>query len=176
MQGQDDKVELLEISDESGVYKIKMMWGAEEINSYVTRDGNFLFPEAFELDEFPKDLLELDGSEEIIEIDGEEIEKQEENVEETSEKKDGIENLVDCLKNKNFVIYGADWCPYCRDLVNLFGGYEKAGPIYVECTEKQDFCREKNITAYPTILINDQPYKGERTLESFALETQCSFN
>ena len=178
LQGQD-QVELTETSEESGVYKIKMMWDAEEIDSYVTRDGKFLFPEAFKMDEFSQDFLEQDNLEEIDEeiIIEENLEEQKEGTEtEDSGQKNNVENLVSCLKDKNFVIYGADWCPYCRDLVDLFGGYEKAESIYVECTEKQKLCQEKNITSYPTILVNDQPYKGERKLESFALETQCPFN
>jgi thiol-disulfide isomerase/thioredoxin len=178
LQGQD-QVELKEVSKESGVYKIKMVWGLEEIDSYVTQDGKILFPEAFKIDEFSQDFLELDDQEEF---DGEEIiieedlEKQNKNTEESSDEGGNIENLISCLKEKKFVIYGAEWCSFCRDLVSLFGGYEKAASIYVECTEKQDLCREKNITAYPTILVNDQQYRGERTLEAFASETKCSFN
>ena len=142
-----DSVSLINVFKESGIYKLDLMLEGEEITVYTTKDGKLFFPEGFVTESLEEELIE----------DNEEIGE-----------------LIDCLEESNFVIYGADWCPYCRDVVNLFKGHQKIDSIYVECTENEDLCSEKEITGYPTILISDQPYTGNRTLEGFALETNCN--
>jgi len=38
-------VSLVSVSDENGLYKIKIKLGEDEIDSYITKDGKFLFPQ-----------------------------------------------------------------------------------------------------------------------------------
>ena len=106
----------------------------------------------------------------------EENEGEGKDIEEEFNEKGDIESLINCLKTKNFTIYGSKTCPYCLDLVNLFGGYEKVAPIYVECSDQKEICQEKDIALVPTILINDEVYEGEKTLQAFASRTQCFFD
>ncbi len=154
-------VDLLETLEEKNVYKIKLNFNDQEIFVYATKDGVFLFPEAFDMTE-PIDSLE---NQDDLDVE----------VEEEIIVPENIDELIGCLNKNGFMIYGAEWCPYCRSLVNMFGGYDRADSIYVECTEDEDLCNSKNITAYPTILINDEEYLGDRALESFAFATNCEF-
>lgn len=85
----------------------------------------------------------------------------------------GITGFVTCLDKTDFKIYGANWCSWTKKLVDEFGGFDVVKPIYVECTEQTALCNEKGITGYPTILIKDQAYVGERTFEEFAKATGC---
>jgi hypothetical protein len=49
LQGQNQVASLISISEESGVYKLKLKIGTQEFTSYVTKDGKFLFPQAFDM-------------------------------------------------------------------------------------------------------------------------------
>jgi len=70
-------VSLVSILDESGLYKIKIKIGEDEIDSYITKDGKFLFPqEGIDMDQ---DLSEVEGEEKETQESGpktcEDIEK-----------------------------------------------------------------------------------------------------
>jgi glutaredoxin len=153
-------VNLIEVSDEKNVYKIKLKFNEEEIVVYATKDGTLLFPEGFDLTKSEMDTIENQEEPEVM-------------IEEEVVVPENIDELIGCLNKNGFKIYGANSCPYCRSLVNIFGGYEKVDSIYVECSENQELCNSKNITAYPTILLNDEEYLGDRSLDSFALATNC---
>ncbi len=156
LQGQVP-IELVEVSEESGVYKVRVkMDESDEFDVYATKDGKYLFPEGYDM-EMGLDVFE------------QEVEENEEPVAVPS----NADSFVACLSNQSFKIFGADWCPYCESLVGMFGGYDSVDPIYVECTEEEALCEENNITAYPTIVLGDKEYEGERTLEAFASATQC---
>lgn len=88
-------------------------------------------------------------------------------------KEQDITGFVTCLDRAGFKIYGANWCGWTKKLVNEFGGFDIVESIYIECTEQQQLCNEKRISGYPTILIKDQPYEGERTFEGFERATGC---
>jgi len=49
---------LIDASEEYGFYKIHIKIGESEFNSYATRDGKFLFPEVYNLEEKPKAAAE----------------------------------------------------------------------------------------------------------------------
>jgi hypothetical protein len=49
---------LINASEEYGFYRIHLKIGESEFNSYVTRDGKFLFPEVYNLEEKPKTAAE----------------------------------------------------------------------------------------------------------------------
>ncbi len=88
-----------------------------------------------------------------------------------------LEELISCLAENDFVIYGAEWCPACRQLVNSFGGYEIVKDIYVECSEEGERCNEEQKTNYvPEIQIDGEVYEGSRSLSAIANEVGCDFN
>ena len=79
-----------------------------------------------------------------------------------------------CLAENGVVIYGTDNCPYCRQLVEILGGYEAVSPIYVDCIEQQQRCMdEMQGIGVPEIQINNQLYQGPRTLQALSQQTGC---
>lgn len=86
-------------------------------------------------------------------------------------------SLAECLSAKGAVLYGASWCPHCRNQKALFG--ETADKLtYVECQAPQggqtEECAKTGITAYPTWIIGGRQYVGERSLEELAQLSGCA--
>lgn len=48
---QDSKAELEKVEEESGVYKFTLKVGNQEFDSYITKDGKYLFPQGLNLQE-----------------------------------------------------------------------------------------------------------------------------
>lgn len=86
------------------------------------------------------------------------------------------ENLAKCLTAKGAVLYGAYWCPHCRNQKELFGDAVK-DIKYVECQApnggQTPECEKAGITAYPTWIINGKQYVGEKSLQELAGITGC---
>ncbi len=152
LQGTGLSASVIEHSKENGLIKMKMEIGQDLIEPYVTRDGKLFFPEAFNV-------------EEIIAYSNE--------PEEDSSQEGEMERFINCLADNNFIIYGEEWCGFCTELVNQFGGYDIVDPIYVECTEEVDLCQEKGIQGYPTIHLEGERFPGTRNLSDFAQYTGC---
>ena len=104
---------LISVSDVGGVYKIRLKVEEMEFDSYVTKDGKFLFPEGHDMTE------DLD-TQALPETEMPSLDKEE------------LNEFVGCLEKANFVIYGANWCGYTKELVAMLGGWEIIDPIYVE--------------------------------------------
>jgi len=146
---QFDSVEVLSVNEKSGLYEIELLLDGEKYPVYVTKDGAYLVNGLVEITEpEPQENLEIDN--------------------------EAIAAFVDCLAEKEFVIYGANWCGYTKTLVDSFGGFNSVEPIYVECTENEELCASEGVTGYPTVKINGELYQGERTFEAFAEATGCS--
>jgi hypothetical protein len=146
---------LVESEELNGVIKMRLKIEGEELDTYLTRDGKLFFPQAINLEDLTTvPNLEDEGSQ--ITPSSEELEK-----------------FVECLKDADFVIYGANWCGYTKQLVTMLGGWDMVKPIYVECTENEELCQEKGVGGYPTILIQGEEYQGGRTFEEFGAATDC---
>ncbi|MEB3194178.1 MAG: hypothetical protein VKO19_03505 [Cyanobacteriota bacterium] len=76
--------------------------------------------------------------------------------------------LVEHLRRKGAVFYGAWWCPACFKQKNLFGQQAGNQLPYVEC-EKTDAQREQcskvGIAVFPTWVMGNQRLEGVQTLE-----------
>jgi glutaredoxin len=156
----DTTASLVSIVEESGLYKIHIKIGEEEYDSYVSKDGKLLFPSGFiKLEEAP--ITETSETEES------------ESTSENTIPPEELTEFIYCLKDANFVIYGANWCGWTKKLTDMLGGFDVIESIYVECTEKEELCEEKEVTGYPTILINGEKYQGERTFKEIAAATNC---
>lgn len=57
-----------------------------------------------------------------------------------------------CLTQKGFTMYGAYWCPHCKDQKALFGDSFKY-VNYVECTEQTQLCTDKGVQGFPTWIV-----------------------
>jgi hypothetical protein len=76
--------------------------------------------------------------------------------------------LVEHLRRKGVLFYGAWWCPACFKQKNLFGQEAGNQLPYVECekTEEQRArCGKVGIAAYPTWVMGGQRLEGVQTLD-----------
>ncbi|MGB2762190.1 MAG: thioredoxin family protein [Minisyncoccales bacterium] len=89
---------LVDISEESNLYKIKLKIGEEEFDSYVTKDGKLLFPQVIDI-ESSSSVSEEEENEEAVSTIGNFL---------TS--KDEI-----CKEDGKPIIYffGSEGCPHC---------------------------------------------------------------
>lgn len=84
-----------------------------------------------------------------------------------------VRALAEHLSKSDAKFYGASWCPHCAEQKQLFGGSVKRVP-YVECSPggpngpSAPICKEKNISSYPTWIINGQRYTGIQPLDALA--------
>ena len=62
------------------------------------------------------------------------------------------DSFAKCLTVKGFSMYGAEWCPHCKDQKALFGDSFKY-INYVECPQNTNLCLAKGIQGYPTWII-----------------------
>lgn len=83
-----------------------------------------------------------------------------------------IAELAKALAAKGMVMYGAYWCPHCKDQKAVFGDAFQYVD-YVECdaggpNANPDECNAKGITGYPTWIYNGTKYEGEQSLSKLA--------
>ena len=122
------------ITEESGVYKIKLEIGGQEFPSYVTKDGKILFPdEGINLDEEIPAFEDPSGA---ADPSGEEYSQE------------TLELLAKCLNEKGAKFYGTSGCPWCVRQREMFGQAAEYLP-YVDCAEKKDECAEANVGGVP---------------------------
>ena len=80
--------------------------------------------------------------------------------------------LVEHLRLKGAVFYGAWWCPHCFHQKNLFGTEAGQRLPYVEC-DKDDAGRQRcaaaSIRAFPTWDLNGERREGVQSLEDLKL-------
>lgn len=91
-----------------------------------------------------------------------------------------LDKLAQCLGSKNVTMYGAYWCPHCKDQKDEFGDSFKYLK-YVECAIpgkppniQTDACKAMQIKRYPTWILPD----GERVeavlpLDQLAQKAGC---
>lgn len=154
----DLPLEIANVELENGLYKIIVSVLGQTEQWHMSPDGNYLYPSAFTIDDIRLIVAQqqLQQAPQLPTI----IENEE------------IDSLVSCLAENDFKIYGADWCGFTVQVVNLFGGVD-INSIYVECTQEEELCRQEGITGYPTIKISGETANIARNLESFAQATNC---
>lgn len=82
------------------------------------------------------------------------------------------EKLAKFLKEKGMILYGAYWCPHCKEQKELFGDAAQYLD-YVECDAKgenanPDECIARGIEGYPTWIYEGKQYSGTQSLEKLA--------
>jgi hypothetical protein len=83
--------------------------------------------------------------------------------------------LVEHLRNKGVVFYGAFWCVHCFKQKVLFG--EQAGNRlpYVECAKDgagAQACSAADVMAYPTWVMGNERRVGVQSLQELAVWSQ----
>ncbi len=84
-----------------------------------------------------------------------------------------LDAFAKCLKEKNITMYGAYWCPSCKEQKAAFGSaFEYVN--YLECTEDPNKCVELNIQGLPTWIFPDgKRIVGYQNLEKLSQESGC---
>ena len=89
------------------------------------------------------------------------------------------DGFAQCLADKGVAMYGAWWCPHCKDQKALFGSsFKKVN--YVECSPNQtksmsQECKDAKIEGYPTwVLADESRLSGQQTLATLAEKSGCS--
>ncbi len=136
---EDMNVSLVDVVEESGIYKIRLKIGDQEFPSYVTKDGKLLFPqEGINLDE------KIPVAEEPAGRTPPPIDMPEEK----------LVALAKCLSEKGVKFYGTHWCPACTAQKEMFGEAAKYLP-YIECAsdraspQELAMCEEANVRSIP---------------------------
>jgi uncharacterized membrane protein len=76
------------------------------------------------------------------------------------------------LASTGAVMYGAYWCPHCREQKTMFSDAADMLP-YVECDPKgsgarPDLCQQASVNSFPTWVIGDQRLVGTQPLDALA--------
>lgn len=154
---------LIGVEDEGIVYRIRLEIGGAEYESYVSKDGKFLFPQGYILNEETQ------------------IEASEEQEEETLEKEFSalkLEELAKCLTESGAKFYGAYWCSWCNQQKELFGEASQYLP-YVECSNEEtqemtQICQEDGISSFPTWEFNGVKESGFKEIQQLSELSGCS--
>lgn len=147
---------LISVAEEGTVYKIHIKIGEGEYDSYVTKDGRFLFPGVYDM--------------------GEETENSASN--EANLSAQDLEALAKCLTEKGAKFYGAYWCSWCAQQKEMFGNAAQYLP-YVECSEENSQemtpeCKAIGITSYPTWEFNGEKNPGLKSLDDLVSLSGCA--
>ena len=91
-----------------------------------------------------------------------------------------VEDFGRCLTRNGEVVYGASWCPHCRNQ-RLMLGEAMSQVRYVECAVEGDpgqstsACRDAGVHSYPTWIFADgSRASGELPVERLAAKTGCA--
>lgn len=160
-----DDFKYTSFKDLGSVYEITIDYDGETLPPmYVTKDGKYLANELPSVEELKTQQQTTSPPQTQQQVAS--SYSQEDLVQ--------IETFTQCLAQKDFIVYGANWCGYTKQVVTLFGGFDVIDPVYVECTEDQELCAQEGIQGYPTIRVGGQAYQGQRTFEGFAQATGCT--
>lgn len=81
------------------------------------------------------------------------------------------EKTMKCIAS-GAVLYSSKTCGHCKTQKEILGDYLSLFK-QIDCFYETDQCREANIEAYPTWLINEKYYEGVRTINELAELTGC---
>ncbi|MFH1575786.1 MAG: hypothetical protein ABIB55_02475 [Candidatus Nealsonbacteria bacterium] len=143
---------LVQITEENNVYKISLEINGTPYESYITKDGNFLFPSGINL----KEQVE----------------------EEPAQTAAASESFTQCLTEKGMKFYGSKNCSWCDKEKTLLGDSLQYID-YIECVGDDDQwtkeCQDAQITSVPTWQLPDGAKEpGFKTLEQLAEVSGCS--
>lgn len=153
---------LMSITDEGRVYKIHLKIVETEYDSYITKDGKFLFPTGISLAEaVPTESAQTTNTEQG-----------------TVSTAVASESFAKCLTEKGMKFFGSKNCSWCAKEKTLLGDSMQY-VNYIECTgddgQLTKACQDANITSFPTWqLPNGTKESGYKTLEQLAEVSGCS--
>lgn len=91
----------------------------------------------------------------------------------SQEVKGSLDEFAQCLAQKEITMYGAEWCPHCKNEKKRFGSSFQYVP-YVECPDNPNMCVAKGVNGYPTWIFPDgKKLEGEQGLKKLSEESSC---
>lgn len=161
---------LVDVADVGSVYKIRLKIEQNgnvlgEFDSYTTKDGEFLFPEGYNMQESIARGTENETGSQI----GDQ--------EELSLSFQQLESLAKCLTEKGAKVYGVYWCSWCAQQKEIFGDAAQYLP-YVECSEQDSReitaeCKAIGVSSYPTWEFNGEKHSGFKSLDDLINLSGC---
>lgn len=145
---------LLDVLEESGLYKVKFSVENQEVEWQISKDGKLIFPQVIDLTKI-------------------EPEPEPEPVEESF-----LEGFARCLAEKGMKFYGASGCGWCQKQKELFGEAAQYLP-YIECADEETGgltieCQGAGIQVFPTWqLPNGEKSSGYKSLEELSQLSGC---
>ena len=82
------------------------------------------------------------------------------------------DEFAQCLTEKGAVMYGTDWCPYCKNQKAMFGASFK-NIDYVNCDFSKAECDKNGVTGYPTWKVGGQSFSGVQPLTKLGSLAGC---
>lgn len=85
-------------------------------------------------------------------------------------------SFAQCLSEKGWVMYGSDFCPFCKSQKEIFSD-DAVNIKYVNCDFYADICKSRNINSYPVWAQNDKLFiKGVQSLQNLSELSGCEIN
>jgi glutaredoxin len=85
-----------------------------------------------------------------------------------------LEAFAACLAEKGATMYGAWWCPHCKEQKAIFGEEAAEKLSYVECAENPQACIDKKVEFYPTWIFADGSLvTGAQGFAALSQKTSC---
>lgn len=154
---------LVQISEENNVYKISLKINETPYESYITKDGKFLFPSGIDLEQAPIEETTAPAG--------------------TIEQTETVsESFAKCLTANGAKLYGAWWCSHCQSQKKMFGDALQY-VNYIECEQVPgtsqgsitDTCKAAEIQSFPTWDFADGTRKtGRLTASQLSELAGCS--
>ncbi|MFZ2038399.1 MAG: hypothetical protein WAV11_00455 [Minisyncoccia bacterium] len=85
-----------------------------------------------------------------------------------------LKPFAQCLSDKDFTMYGAEWCSHCKDQKISFGSAFSL-INYVECPDNEALCTANGVVGFPTWLSSTTGVKleGFQSLTKLAEVSGC---
>lgn len=90
-----------------------------------------------------------------------------------------MDAFAQCLSDHGVKMYGAWWCPHCKEQKALFGNAFSKIP-YIECSQPgsntmNQTCKDAKIEGYPTWEFKDGTrVSGQQTLLNLGKKAECT--
>lgn len=82
------------------------------------------------------------------------------------------DTFAKCLTEKGAVMYGTQWCKFCKAQKEIFGNSFRF-VNYVDCEKQANKCIQDGVNGYPTWIIDGKVYSGKQELLDLAFLTGC---
>ncbi|MEM5871720.1 MAG: hypothetical protein QW051_02495 [Candidatus Aenigmatarchaeota archaeon] len=145
----ESEVEVLSSSDEGNLYKLllrlKLPTGDVLREVYITKDASY-----------------ISEAQNVFKVS------------DLSERLDRERNFTECLRSRNFIVFGQSSEPNTIQQLLIIGNYAKK--IYVDCVDANlQVCQQLNITQVPTMFYQGKTYVGVKTREWIESLTGCKY-